>query len=36
MIKAFPDADGDGKALFTIYDYGPGDTIQIDFFSAIQ
>ena len=36
MIKAFPDADGDGKALFTIYDYGPGDTIQIDFFSALQ
>ncbi|MBR4220759.1 MAG: hypothetical protein IKR81_06360 [Victivallales bacterium] len=31
MIKAFPDADGDGNIQFTIYDYGPGDAIQIDF-----
>ncbi len=36
MNKAFPDTDGDGNAMFTIYDYGPGDTIQIDFFSSIQ
>ncbi len=36
MIKAFPDTDGDGNIQFTIYDYGPGDAIQIDFFTATQ
>ena len=30
------DTDGDGNIQFTIYDYGPGDAIQIDFFTATQ
>ena len=36
MAKIFTDANGDGNIQFTIYDYAPGDNIQIDLFTATQ
>ena len=35
MAKIFTDENGDGNIQFTIYDYAPGDNIQIDFFSSL-